>query len=286
MSDTWRAGPTGFAEVNGDRLAYREHGERAGVPLVMLSRFRASIDDWDPAVVERLAAERHVILFDNAGIGYSSGTVQDSITKMAETAAAFIESLGLGQVDLLGFSMGGYVAQRLTLSRPDLVRNLLLVGTAPGGGEGATYPSVDISRWVAQDETTVEALQALFFSPSPAGAAAAQGHYDRTFAVPRSLESFVPLDVAALQRAAIQGWWTSDSVLAEADKIVQPTLIVNGSDDVMVPTSNAFLLAQRLPNAELIIYPDSGHASFYQYPDTFAQHALQFLNAQDQGGLR
>ncbi|SHH30047.1 alpha/beta fold hydrolase [Streptomyces sp. 3214.6] len=275
-------------EVDGVQLAYREIGTDTGVPLVMVSRFRASIDDWDPAVVDRLATDRRVIVFDNTGIGFSEGDVQPTVRKMAEVAISFVEALGLTEVDLLGFSLGGFVTQRFTLTRPDLVRSVVLVGTGGGGGEGAVAPDREkLMSLMARPEPSVEALQALFFSSDAAGHEAAQTYWDNIYSSRRRPESDVSLDAAKVQLGALGAFAAGDdSTLPEADRIQQPVLIVNGDNDIMVPTPNSFLLSQKIPNAQLIVYPNSGHGSLFQYPEAFTRDVLGFLRAQENDGLR
>lgn len=274
-----------YAEVQDGRIAYREYGiENGGLPLVLLSRFRGTIDDWDAAVVNRLAADRHVVAFDSSGVGLSEGRVPATVTAMADTAIAFIDALGLQKADLLGFSMGGYIGQRIALKRPDLVHALVLVGTGPGGGEGATYPGSVVAD--SLEMNPLDALQALFFTSSRAGRVAAEGYFERTNTASRPEGSTVTEEASTVQRAAILKWWNGDdSTISELDQIQVPVLVVNGSDDVMVPTPNAFLMSQRIPNAQLVIYPDAGHGSLFQYPVTFTRHVLQFLEAQVEGGI-
>ncbi|MER6125988.1 alpha/beta hydrolase [Streptomyces sp. NPDC001795] len=274
-------------EVNGAQIAYREIGSAAGVPLVLLSRFRASIDDWDPQVIDRLAAERRVIVFDNTGIGFSGGDVQPTVRRMSEVAIGFVEALGLSEIDLLGFSMGGFVAQRFTLTRPDLVRHLVLVGTGAGGGEGAVAPTSDNLPYMAAPQASTEGFQALFFTPDEVGRKASQTYWDNIHNTRRLPESDVQLEAAKVQLGAIAAYaGGDDATLPELEQIKQPVLVVNGNDDTMVPTPNSYLLAQKIPNAELILYPHSGHGSLFQYPETFTRDVLTFLRAQEDGGLR
>jgi pimeloyl-ACP methyl ester carboxylesterase len=279
--------PIKTVEVGGIPIAYRTFGPEDGTPLVMQQRFRGSMDDWDPALIATLAKERRLVVWDNAGIGFSGGSVQGSVTEMARTAASFIDALGFKQVDLLGFSVGGYITQRLALLRPELVRYIILAGTGPGGGEGATYPGPEIEYWVKPEHPLFEVLKALWFNDSPEGQAATRAYMDRIFHDKRPPRADVTKEAGAAQRAAIVNWWKgSDSTLPELERIKQPVLVVNGNRDVMVPTPNAFLMAQKLPNAQLIVYPNSGHGALFQYYQTFSAHVLQFLKSQKAGGIR
>ncbi|MBF6333008.1 alpha/beta fold hydrolase [Nocardia transvalensis] len=278
-----------FVDVDGVRLAYRQIGSDTGIPLVMLNRYQGSIDDWDPAVVDRLAVERRVIVFDNAGIGYSGGEVPPTIREMAEVAIRFVETLGLTKIDLLGFSLGGFIAERFTLTRPDLVRYLVLVGTGGGGGDGADYSTVDeVAKLMAQPKRSIETTQTLFFRRDAAGLEDAQAYWNRTHTSRRGPEADATpaakkVQLEALLAVTVGG---EDSPLSELERIEQPTLVVNGDNDFMVPTVNSYLISQKIPHAQLIIYPDSAHASLFQYPETFSRDVLAFLRAQESGGLR
>jgi pimeloyl-ACP methyl ester carboxylesterase len=279
--------PIQTVEVGGTSLAYRRFGPEAGMPLVMQNRFRGSIDDWDPALIATLSKDRRLITWDNAGIGFSGGQVQGSVTEMAETAAAFIKALGFDKVDLLGFSVGGYITQRVALQNPDLVRNIVLACTGPGGGEGATYPGPEIEHWVKPEHSPFDALNALWYNDSVAGKAATKAYMDRIYHDKRPAQANVTAEAGAAQRAAIVNWWKGkDSTLAELDRIKHPVLVAGGNRDIMVPTANAILMAHKLPNAELILYPNSGHGALFQYYETFSAHVLQFLKSQEEGGIR
>jgi pimeloyl-ACP methyl ester carboxylesterase len=287
MSVLYATTPIQYVEVDGTRLAYREFGKDAGVPLVMFNRFRGSIDDWDPDVIEHLAEGRHVIIFDNAGVGFSDGAVQKSITEMAETAIRLIQALGFKQADLLGFSMGGYIVERIALTAPNLVRYLILVGTGAGGGEGAVLQGPEVEERVKPENDLAETFQALLFSTSETGKAATKAYMDRIYTPERPVRADITPEAGKAQRAVIKDWWAGiGATLGELQNISQPTLIVNGIRDVMVPTPNSYLMAQKIPNAELIIYPDSGHGALYQYPETFSRTVLEFIRTQETGGLR
>jgi pimeloyl-ACP methyl ester carboxylesterase len=281
MTDTHVTAPTRFAEADGIRFAHRRFGTDAGVPLLMLQHFRGGMDHWDPTVTDGFASERPVILFDNAGVAGSSGETPDTVEAMAAHAAAFIDALGLARLDVLGFSLGGYVAQALTLRRPELVRRLILVGTGPRGGEPPTDPNY-VRHATATDpatgESPLESFLYLFFSPSERGQAAGRAFWERRHRRTDDVDPPSSPQTMAAQSAAIADWrQVRGERFAELASIGQPTLVVNGSNDVMIPTINSYLLSQHIPDAQLIVYPDSGHASQFQYPELFLAHARLFL---------
>ncbi|WP_181140338.1 alpha/beta fold hydrolase [Streptomyces sp. Ru62] len=271
--------PDLFKELDGTRFACRRFGRPDGVPLVLLSRFRGTMDDWNPLFVDALAEARPVILFDNAGIGRSEGRTPGTITEMAVTAAAFVAAVADPPVDLLGFSLGGYVAQRLTLGRPELVRRLVLAGTGPGAGEGILPSNPQVAPLRSAPEMDPATLRALFFTRSPAGARAAEEVWHRTHQRPRR-EPGVPSESWERQIDAIAHWSSADGDGAydSLERLSLPVLVANGSDDVMIPTVNSFVMSQRLPDAELVIYPDSGHGFLFQYAELFAARVDEFLD--------
>ena len=273
--------PTLFVEANGIRFAYRRFGRENGVPLLFMQHFRGGLDHWDPAVTDGFAFDRPVILFDNAGVGRSSGESPDTIEEMAGHAADFVGALGISQLDVLGFSIGGYIAQVFTCRHPNLVRRLLLVGTGPRAGEPSTDPHYGpyaMATDPATGEGTLEAFLYLFFSPSPHGQAAGRAFWQRRHHRAHDVDSPSSPETMSAQLAAIADWrQLRGDRFAELGSIRSPTLVVNGSRDVMIPTINSYWLSQFIPNAQLIIYPDSGHGSLFQYPDLFLTHARMFL---------
>jgi pimeloyl-ACP methyl ester carboxylesterase len=271
---------TQLVEGDGLRYAYRALGPAGGVPLVLCHRFRGTMDDWDPAVVDALAAEQRVILFDNAGVGLSTGETPDSIKGMADRVAEFIRLIEFKQVDLLGFSLGGYVAQTVTLDSPDVVRRLVLAGTGPGGGEGIVFAGPEIRQISGRPVLGLEEYLYLFFSPSDASQAAARRFWDRINERGPEREPAVSEATIKAQVAAIVAWSLGKgSAFPRLGEIKQPVLVANGNNDVMVPTINSFTMAQKIKDATLIVYPDSGHGFLFQYPGTFTQHVLGFLKA-------
>jgi pimeloyl-ACP methyl ester carboxylesterase len=272
--------PTQFVTAKGIRYAYRRFGAETGTPLIFLQHFRGGMDHWDPAVTDGLAANRPVILFNNTGVASSSGETPNRVEAQADDAAAFVGALDLTQVDVLGFSIGGYVAQALTLRHPALVRRLVLVGTKPRAGDDTDrHPDVN-TVGTRHDIPTLEDFQFLFFAPSPSSQAAGESYWERRHQ--RTIDTDPPTSKQTMkaQVAAIVDWkQPHGEPFADLATIIQPTLVINGSHDVMVPTVNSYLLAQHIPNAELIIYPDSGHGSLFQYPGLFVAHVARFLDS-------
>jgi pimeloyl-ACP methyl ester carboxylesterase len=276
---THQTAPTQYVEANGIRFAYRRFGNPHGVPLVMNIHFTGTMDHWDPAVTDGLSEGREVILFNNAGISSSSGTVPESIEDMAANAAAFIDALGLKQVDVLGFSMGGLIAQELALARPRLVRRLILVGTGPRSGESmaSLTPEAQQIFGASYDEPDHLWLR-VHFAPSEASQAAGRAFLERFRLRTENRDPEANDKVAPAQLAALAKWGAPrDNPYAYLEAITQPTLVVNGDNDVIIYSINSWILQQHIPDAQLIIYPDANHGSLYQYPERFVAHVDQFL---------
>ena len=272
---THQTAPTLFVESNGIRFAYRRFGKSGSVPLVFNQHFRGTMDYWDPAVTDGLARDREVILFNNAGVSSSFGKVPTSFQETGANAITFIKAFGLTKVDVLGFSIGGMVAQEITAQAPDVVRRLILVGTGPRGADMSTSRSAAI--FAGAYDPPEHLWLAVHFSPSPSSHAAGLAFLKRKL-LRQDRDPEVSEEAAAAQREAI-GKYTAPGggVLAYLKDIHQPTLIVQGSNDVIIPTVNSYILQQNLPNAQLILYPDANHGSFYQYPQLFVSQADQFL---------
>jgi pimeloyl-ACP methyl ester carboxylesterase len=280
-TDTAQTAENRSVEIEAATLVYRRFGESEtdAPPLVCLQHFRGNLDNWDPALVDRLAVDREVILLANRGVGASTGVVPDNVEDMARDVLRFIDALGLRQIDLLGFSLGGYVAQELALVRPRLVRRLVLAGTAPMGAPRIHRWSDDVYALATPDVPNPDGFLRLFFSGSEESRAKGTQYFARISA--RSAEPDEPTDLAArdAQLEAITRWGIPDPAkLARLAAIAQPTLVANGDNDTMMITENSRLLADGLPNAQLRIYPDSGHGFLDQYPELFGDHVRAFLN--------
>jgi pimeloyl-ACP methyl ester carboxylesterase len=250
------------------------------VPLVFNQHFTGTLDHWDPAVTDGFAKDREVILFNNTGISSSSGDVPTRIEKMGANAVTFIKALSLTKVDVLGFSIGGFVAQEIALQAPDLVRQLVLVGTGPRGGEGmATLtPEAQEIFGASYDEPDHLWLR-VHFTKSEKSQAAGREFLKRFRLRAQNRDPEVNEKVAPAQIEAISEWGTPQERPFEYLKSIrQPALVVNGGKDVIIYSVNSFILQQHLPNAELILYSDANHGSQYQYPTRFVQHVSAFLS--------
>jgi pimeloyl-ACP methyl ester carboxylesterase len=276
---THQTAPTQFVESAGIRFAYRRFGATVDIPLLFFMHFTGTMDHWDPALTDGFAQDREVILFNNAGVSSSSGEVPTSIEEMAHHAAAFIDALGVKKLDALGFSIGGLIAQQFTIDRPDLVRKLILVGTGPRSGEGMASLTPEAQEiFGARYDPADELWLRVFFTPSERSQAAGRKYLERQRARKENRDPLPNEKVAPAQVAALQKWGApAKDPYAYLKKIIQPTLVVNGSNDVIVYTVNSFILQQTLPTAQLILYPDSNHGAQYQYPELFVEHVTQFL---------
>ncbi|WP_412529513.1 alpha/beta fold hydrolase [Burkholderia lata] len=274
------AAPTRYVDAAGVRYAYRRFGnETGGRPLLCLQHFTGTLDNWDPAIVDVLARDREIILFDNAGVGRSGGQVPTSIAHMAQHVLHFVDTLSIDRLHILGFSLGGFLAQDIAIARPELVERMILSGTAPEGGEGAGMDRPELLAIYTDGEMPMsEKLKRLFFPATPAGQAAAAAFVDRLAA--RTAEPDFPAgpEVASAQLQAMIAWanWSGD-VAGKLGRIKQPALVTNGNDDRMIPTANSFVLAQGLPDATLIVYPNSGHGALFQHASAYVAHVAEFL---------
>ncbi|MFC7501501.1 alpha/beta fold hydrolase [Nocardioides sp. CPCC 206347] len=269
--------PTLTIAVGGTPFAYREFGPSTGVPLVFLHHFTAVIDDWDPRVIDGIAAERRVIVFDNRGVGGSGGRTPTTVSAMADDAIAFIRALGLEQVDLMGFSLGGFISQVIVTEEPTVVRRMVLAGTgAAGSARVGKFSRRLISDTLQGAITLSDPKPYLFFTRSANGKAAAAGYMQRLNE--RTADRVRPTSLrgVAAQLVAIHRWGRQAPMDLAA--IEHPVLVANGEDDRMLPTRASFDLAHRLPNASLRIYPDSGHGGVFQYHEQFVSQVLEFLS--------
>ena len=278
VTSTWRDTPTHTVSVGGTPFAYREFGPRTGVPLVLLHHFTAVLDDWDPRVIDGIAARRHVIAFDNRGIGASGGSVPYTIDEIATDAVAFIRALGYDQVDLLGFSLGGGVAQVIALERPELVRRIILAGTGPAGGGGIEKINrIAAAAYTKGALTLRDPRHYLFFNRNAKGKRAATEYMARLKERTADRDKRISLQARRAQLKAIRA--AGLQAPHDLGKITQPVLVANGDNDVMVASSHSADLARRIPNAKLTIYPDSGHGGVFQYHREFVPAVLEFLES-------
>jgi pimeloyl-ACP methyl ester carboxylesterase len=268
--------PTKTITTGGITFAYRELGPKGGIPVVFFVHLAATLDNWDPAIVDPIAANRHVIAFDNTGVGGSTGEVPGTIEQAADDAYTFINALGFDTIDVFSFSMGGMIAQDLVLKHPDLVRKLVLTGTGPRGGKdmdkvvGTTY--WDILRATL---TRSDPKEFLFFNRNATGKAASKAFVNRLKKRTIDRDKNIRAKAFRTQLKAIQRFGRSKP--SDLSELTQPTLIANGDNDRMVPSVLSEDLHSRIRGSELIIYPDSGHGGIFQYHEKFAPVAVKFL---------
>lgn len=273
----WRNVRTQFISAGGVYYAYRELGQdQGGTPVVFLTHLAAVLDNWDPRVVDGIAAKHHVVTFDNRGIGASTGEPAASIEQMADDAISFIKAKGYTQVDLFGFSMGGMIAQEIVLKEPQLVRKIILAGTGPAGGEGiSTVAGVSNRALIRGLFTGQDPKQFLFFTRTSNGVAAGKAFLERLKERSEKRDDEITFLAYWAQLKALRAW--GKKAPADLSVVKQPVLIANGDDDLMVPTENSRDLARRLPHSDLIIYPDAGHGGIFQFYANFVPAALKFL---------
>jgi pimeloyl-ACP methyl ester carboxylesterase len=274
--EKWKDAPTRSVDVAGTTFVYRQLGPVAGVAVILLNHWGAVLDNFDPRIVDGLAATRPVIALDYRGVGVSGGKAPLTVAEMAEDAIAFIRALGFEQVDLLGFSLGGFVAQDIVLKEPDLVRKVILTGTGPAGGEGiekvgpVSWPLIIKGMLTLRDPKFY-----LFFTSTANGRRAAKAFLERL--QERKTDRDKPIRMATFLRQlkAIKAWGTQAP--QDLSAIRNPVLVANGDHDMLVPSSNTIDLARRLPNAELVLFEDAGHGGIFQYHEAFVSKALEFL---------
>ncbi len=272
---THQTAPTQFVEANGICFAYRRFGKPGTIPLLFLGYFNSNMDSWDPDVINTLAADREVILFDNAGVGASGGKTPHMVAEMTKHCVAFCRALGLKQIHVVGFSLGGMITQQLALEHPELVGLLILLGTGPRGGEDMTFTELSAE----EQADPVAFLLAAFFSPSEVSQAAGREYMKRLESRKNDRDLPVSRDSAVAQLAAIREWGTKAATgrYATLKSITHPAFIVHGNKDIVVTPINAFILAEHLPNAQLMMYPDSSHGAYSQYAENFLENARLFL---------
>jgi len=275
-NDAQETARTQFVQVGDVRFAYRRFGRPGGLPLLFLNYWAANMEDWDPKVTNGFAAACEVILFDNAGVGSSTGETPSTVAAMTKDCVDFCRALDLDSFDVVGFSLGGMIAQQFAFEYPDMVRRMILMGTGPRGGEGMTFTEL------SPDELAdpVALLMSAFFTPSEASKAAGQAYIERLKLRVADRDAPVSMKAAGAQLEAIREWGAIPATdrYARLARIHQRTLIVHGSKDIVVLPINAFLLAQHLPDAQLVMYPDASHGAQSQHAEIFLEHARLFLN--------
>lgn len=272
----WQNVPTRSIDVGGVPFVYRELGPDSGVPVIFLHHLMAVLDDWDPRVIDGIAAQQRVIAFDNRGVGASGGLVPSSIEEMGRDAIAFIKALGFKQVDLLGFSLGGGVAQMVALQAPELVRRMVLAGTGPRGGGGIDEINrIALIAYLKAALTWSDPRHFLFFPRTPEGKRAAKDYFARLKERTENRDKPISLQARGAQLKAIKN--AGLSAPDDLSRIVQPVFVANGDCDLMVKSSHSADMACRLPNATLTIYPDSGHGGVFQHHQSFVPAVLDFL---------
>ena len=275
--DKWIDAPTRRVDAAGATFVYRRLGPATGVPVILLNHWGAVLDNFDPRIVDGLAATRPVIAVNYRGVGASGGKAPLTVAEMAEDAIAVIRALGFDEVDLIGFSLGGFVAQDIVRKEPDLIRKLILAGTGPAGGEGieqvgpVSWPLIIKGMLTFRDPKYY-----LFFTSAANSRRAAKDFLERL--KERKADRDKPITLAAFLRQlkAIKAW--GKQAPQDLSVILKPILVANGDQDIMVPSSNSIDLARRLPNAELVLYEDAGHGGIFQYHETFVKKALAFLS--------
>ena len=274
---TWKTVPTRTISAGGVDFRVRELGKHnGGTPVVFLTHLAAVLDNWDPRVIDGIAARHHVITFSNRGIGASSGEPANSVEQMADDAITFIKGMGLQKVDLVGFSLGGMVAQEIVLKEPQLVRKMVLAGTGPAGGEGiSTVAGVTFYDMLRGFFSGQDAKQFLFFTRTPNGIEAGKAFLARLQERTDDRDKDISVSAFLAQLEALRTW--GSKAPADLSVVKQPVLVVNGEDDRMVPTVNTRDLARRLPNSQLILYPDAGHGGAFQFHAEFVASTIGFL---------
>jgi pimeloyl-ACP methyl ester carboxylesterase len=267
---------------NGVDFAYRDTGE-GNMPLVLLQHFRGNLDSWDPALIDELAAARRVIAFDNAGVGGSTGTTPHLVEHMAHDAIAFITAMGFSQVDILGFSIGSFIAQDIALIRPDLVRSLILASAAPKGATGTHGWAPEVIGAVGKPATKPEEYLDVFFARSPSSRQAGQQALGRMYARTADRDKPTTWATRNAQYDAVCTWGIPDhAALQRLTAIRQPVFVANGDSDPMIPPRHSHLIAGLVPDASIKIYPDAAHGFLFQHYAEFAADVAEFLARRDQ----
>ena len=265
--------------ANGVDYAYRDIGSgESGPPLVLLQHFRGNLDNWDPALIDALASARRVVTFDNAGVGRSTGTTPDTFEQMARDALAFMAAMGFGQVDLLGFSIGSFVAQQIALARPAIVRRLVLASSAPQGAAGMHGWAPEVIGAIGTPQTSPEAYLEVFFTRSASSRQAGKQALQRMYARTENRDKATTWAAREAQYDAVCTWGTPNhALLQRLSAIEMPVFVANGDSDPMILPHYSYLLAGLIPHAQVKIYPDAAHGFLFQHHAQFAGDVEAFL---------
>ncbi len=278
VRNTWKDVPTKSVVVVGTKFVYRELGPDNGMPVIFLNHLGAELDRWDPRIVDGIANRHRVIVFNNRGIGGSEGKTPNSVEAMARDAVAFIRALGFTQVDLLGFSLGGFISQVIALEEPQLVRKIILAGTGPAGGTGIDkVTSITIHDMIKGALTFKHPEYYLFFTESNEGRRSAREFLARLKERTKDRDKSVSIAAFIAQLKAIHAWGRQSP--ADLSRVLHPVLVANGDHDKMVPSTNSVDLNRRLSNSELVLYDDAGHGGIFQYHSAFVESAIKFFEA-------
>jgi pimeloyl-ACP methyl ester carboxylesterase len=280
MIPNYDSTPTQYVESQGTRFAFRKFGKENGVPLLLLIHFRGSMDNCDPKLLDALARDRTVIAFDNKGVASTNGSTQETYREMADGAAEFLQALAYTKVDVLGFSIGGHIAQELLFHHGGLIRKAILASTMPQGGKGLTHSKPEVIALATKPVIELTDFLTLFFEQSSASQKLGRAYIERRKMRRLDVEPATSVQTMEAQGKARKAWaeMNESQGLAKLRQVTQPVLVSNGSKDVMLPTGQSFSLYKNLPNAQLILYPDSGHGFLFQYPELVAEHIHIFLD--------
>jgi len=268
--------PTKIINVNGTDFTYRSFGKADGIPVVFLQHFTGNMDNWDPELTNAIADKHPVIIFNNKGVGSSKGTTPDNVDAMAQDAVDFIRALGYDKINLLGFSLGGFIAQQIAADYPELVNKLILAGTGPIGGKAIAQLESHLQEAFVDGPERV--LINLFFSKTPTSSKAGEVFLERLAERKLDRDSPSSQETITSQARAIIGYGSvKDESYRQLKSIGQPVLIVNGNDDIMVDSVNSYIMLQNIPNAKLVMWSDSGHGGLFQYNKDFAAEVNAFL---------
>ncbi|TDW49166.1 pimeloyl-ACP methyl ester carboxylesterase [Flavobacterium sp. 270] len=269
--------PTKVIKVNDVDFTYRSFGRKEGIPVVFLQHFTGNMDNWDPQLTDAIATDYPVILFNNRGVGSSKGITPDNVSAMAQDAVDFIHTLGYTKVNLLGFSLGGFIGQQIAADYPELVSKLILAGTGPKGGKAIAQLESHLQKAYVDGPDRV--LINLFFSKTPNSINAGEAFLERLAQRDNDRDMPSSPETITSQAKAIINYGSAiDNDNTQLKSIKQPVLIVNGNEDVMVDSSNSYTMLQHIPNAKLVLWSDSGHGVIFQYSKDFAQEVNTFLS--------